>query len=116
MCFDSIDVSSLKMAIIPKHRSKLIVRYKIYIIVHLLVLIEFVNQFPMHGTNYMTVYCSSSTWQLHVLATDWRSSGCIYRKYKRKLSSLISLYTSDIQGVSGGIVNILGDGSMEYSE
>jgi hypothetical protein len=29
---------------------------------------------------------------------------------------MYNLYEKNIQGVSGGIVNILGDGSIDYSE
>ena len=37
-------------------------------------------------------------------------------KLRIYVSLIIWYYTWDIQGVSGGIVNILGSGSMDYSE
>jgi len=35
---------------------------------------------------------------------------------EQQLSTKVAEHTSHIQGVSGGIVNILGGGSMDYSE
>jgi len=54
-------------------RSKLIVKYVIYRVVHLLVLIEFVNHFTMHGRNNMKVSecflpgsTRTNTWNVHI--------------------------------------------------